>query len=389
MLLGVALDGADSPRGGCTTHLAALILRELCHEGYTLYDYPWLVRLNPTVPMKTRGNGAIALWLLVDTRLEADKVWRLVRRSLSDYARATGSAEKAAAALILLDGETLKVRPAPLRLLYYRAVSDYVPRETALQIAKLTSAELYTVGGGVVGPLAALGADMAYDHTFELLLYMPPHLWGKRPRLPDQLVLEVRYRLGPDDIATYDPLSRRPLIQPHGPDPVLAGIRSEHAEPLATIPGLIPSEYYELYAIYRTNQHTDAHLQPRAISEMKPYRCGIVEAYVESVEKLPGGHTILHACDETGCIDAALYRETRLAEHAERLLGHRVRIAGCVKPHRRRLTLNTEKIDAGIGLLEPPPSAWHHLYMPGYRYERVTRPRGLKPPRDPCGSTAH
>ncbi len=383
MLLGIALDGADSPRGGCTTHLAALLARSLCSEGYTLFDYPWLVRLDPAVPMKTRGNGAVALWLLVDTRSEAERVWRRVLGELRAYSSATGSAGKAAAAALLLEEEHLRARPPALRLIYYRAVSDYVPRSVALRAARLAGVA-WLAGGGVTGPLAALGADLAYDHTFELLLYMPPRLWGRRPRLPDDLVLELRYRLGPYDIASYDPRRSKPLIQPHGPDPVLAGIRSEEPGILRETAALIPRDYFDAAILYRTNQHTDAHLQPLTVSEIRPYKCGTVEATVEDATMLPGGHALLKICDETGCTYAAVYRETGLARYCTRLLGRRARIAGCAKPHRGLTTLNVEKMHVGGALLEPPPSAWHHLYMPGYRYERVQRPRGLRPPGDAC-----
>src|SRR2546425_11944426 len=44
----------------CTTFLATEIIRELTGD-YDLIGYPRLVRLNPNIPWKTRGNGAIAI----------------------------------------------------------------------------------------------------------------------------------------------------------------------------------------------------------------------------------------------------------------------------------------------------------------------------------------
>ncbi|HIP57247.1 MAG TPA: hypothetical protein EYH02_04175, partial [Ignisphaera aggregans] len=60
--LHLAFDDVDSPYGGCTTHAATYLLGLLQHElNVKLLDYPHLVRLNPSIPWKTRGNGAIAL----------------------------------------------------------------------------------------------------------------------------------------------------------------------------------------------------------------------------------------------------------------------------------------------------------------------------------------
>ncbi|MCD6383503.1 MAG: DNA-binding protein, partial [Thermoplasmata archaeon] len=53
----VAIDDTDSPNGGCTTYLTFDLLSRIT-ERYALLGYPRLVRLNPTVPWKTRGNGA-------------------------------------------------------------------------------------------------------------------------------------------------------------------------------------------------------------------------------------------------------------------------------------------------------------------------------------------
>ncbi|MFO1535851.1 MAG: hypothetical protein ABR586_09320, partial [Thermoplasmatota archaeon] len=55
----LAFDDTDGPEGGCTTHLAFRVLLEL--PRLALAGLPRLVRLNPNVPWKTRGNGAVVL----------------------------------------------------------------------------------------------------------------------------------------------------------------------------------------------------------------------------------------------------------------------------------------------------------------------------------------
>ena len=66
----IGFDDTDSTRGGCTTHVAALLMEKLEKLNVTFLDYPQLIRLNPNVPWKTRGNGALCLRIKHNTDLE-------------------------------------------------------------------------------------------------------------------------------------------------------------------------------------------------------------------------------------------------------------------------------------------------------------------------------
>ena len=58
----VAADDTDSMRGNCTTFLATEIIFELLfNQGLDLIGFPRLVRLNPAIPWKTRGNGSLVM----------------------------------------------------------------------------------------------------------------------------------------------------------------------------------------------------------------------------------------------------------------------------------------------------------------------------------------
>jgi tRNA(Ile2)-agmatinylcytidine synthase len=59
----IGLDDTDSAKGGCTTYLAAVLIEKLAQFQVRFIDYPRLIRLNPNVPWKTRGNGALCLSL--------------------------------------------------------------------------------------------------------------------------------------------------------------------------------------------------------------------------------------------------------------------------------------------------------------------------------------
>ncbi len=54
----VGMDDTDSIEGMCTTFLCYSAVKRLLADGKTrLVDYPHLIRLNPNIPWKTRGNA--------------------------------------------------------------------------------------------------------------------------------------------------------------------------------------------------------------------------------------------------------------------------------------------------------------------------------------------
>ncbi|MCS7138986.1 MAG: hypothetical protein NZ873_02900, partial [Crenarchaeota archaeon] len=66
-LLNVGIDDTDSEIFGCTTYVATKIVSYLDNtSGVKFIDYPLLVRLNPNIPWKTRGNGAVSIRVTVD-----------------------------------------------------------------------------------------------------------------------------------------------------------------------------------------------------------------------------------------------------------------------------------------------------------------------------------
>jgi tRNA(Ile2)-agmatinylcytidine synthase len=66
----IGIDDTDSTKGGCTTYIAALLAVELEQLGAQFLDYPNLIRLNPNVPWKTRGNGALCLQISYPENIE-------------------------------------------------------------------------------------------------------------------------------------------------------------------------------------------------------------------------------------------------------------------------------------------------------------------------------
>ena len=60
-ILHIGIDDTDSPKGMCTTFLSYKIVKFLEKEEIQFMDFPSLIRFNPNIPWKTRGNGAVRL----------------------------------------------------------------------------------------------------------------------------------------------------------------------------------------------------------------------------------------------------------------------------------------------------------------------------------------
>ena len=70
-LLHIGIDDTDSLDGRCTAHLAYNIVRHILKNRLgDFVDYPLLIRLNPNIPWKTRGNAAVCLRLRTHDRKE-------------------------------------------------------------------------------------------------------------------------------------------------------------------------------------------------------------------------------------------------------------------------------------------------------------------------------
>ncbi|MDP6457987.1 MAG: hypothetical protein QGF78_01460, partial [Candidatus Bathyarchaeota archaeon] len=85
VLLHIGIDDTDSLSGGCTTYIAARLIDVLNGLGARFVDYPNLLRLNPNVPWKTRGNGSICLRVEVNQSRE-EKLHRMILELVESYA---------------------------------------------------------------------------------------------------------------------------------------------------------------------------------------------------------------------------------------------------------------------------------------------------------------
>ena len=351
MLLHIGLDDTDSPEGGCTTYICARLVEELEALGVRFTDYPNLLRLNPNVPWKTRGNGAVCLRVEVEPGKEG-VVRRMVVEAVEGLAEF--QCENTNPGVVFHNGEV----PDSFKDFSEQVVQGIVTLEEALDVIDGAGAQAigYKNRRGLIGALAAVGGLQRGDHTFEVLTYRRPENCGSPRMLDEGSVRAMDEATGDATFNNVDPESGRILIAPHGPDPVLYGVRGENPEAVHAAYGLVmPLEPVERWAIFRSNQGTDAHLRHRSnIDQFAPYSPAIVTGDItETPKTIKGGHVIFGLSDETGRIDCAAYEPTgSFREVVRRLIpGDSVRAHGGVREESSRRTLNLEKMEV-LGLAE-------------------------------------
>lgn len=341
----IGIDDTDSNEGMCTTYLGALLLEELQAYG-TVEALPLLVRLNPTIPYKTRGNAAVALKLKTDF---PEKVIAHVLSRIEELARM--ECEKTnPGAVFILEMEYENLKPV-LRDFLKEAVEDVIEIEkaTSLILKFGISSKGFKNGRGLIGALAACGAMLnpeEWDHTYEHLAYRQKGKWGTPRKIEMKSFFEADRETYPETWDTVDLTNRLVVCVPHSADPVLFGIRGENPEIVTEAARMIRSEPIERFAVYMTNQGTDMHLLPAAnIAEVRNLHSYRLEGTVSAVPRtICGGHVFFPIQDEKGDkIDCAAFEPTKNFRELVRKLipGDKVVLSGSVTS----MTLNIEKME--------------------------------------------
>jgi tRNA(Ile2)-agmatinylcytidine synthase len=348
----VGIDDTDSRLGGCTTYTAALIFQELVSKGFKPLDYPWLVRLNPNIPWKTRGNAALSLHF----RLEEEQLDEVKKTALAIVEETSDITQRSTdPAVVFLKGAVSSL----LTEFSTRALHDVLSVREARHVADAVQAETHLLKGsrGLVGGLASIGADFSGDHTFEIIAYRTRENRGRVRKVNKDSIRRMDEAYRGSTFNNIDPETGRVLICPHGPDPVLFGIRGEDPRSLVKAYKLVDAEErVERVVIFKSNQGTDAHLSRHGkIQSLRPYQSAVIAGRVlQSPRVLRGGHVIFRTGDETGSVDCAAYSTTKSINETTRHLipGDAVIASGGIRPRPPGdLTMNVEKLEV-TGLAE-------------------------------------
>lgn len=355
MELNIGIDDTDTRQGGCTTYIAAVLNDELAR--IAVIKELKLVRLNPNIPWKTRGNGAVALKLQTE---HVEDVLKISKATIETYS-ALGE-ENTNPGAAFLKGEPGKV----LQDFYRESLTKIVSIDKARHIAECLGIGTLTYGNGrgLIGALAAIGADL-HEHTYELTAYRRPENWGTPRNLDIESVHEMDRMTSPDTYNNIDPETGRILITPRSSCPILYGVRSRTRQGLELAKSILKTgEPVERYALFKTNQGTDSHLIETAIGGAEPFSNVIVKGKVSHKPRtIMGGHVIFRLADETDTVDCAAYEPTgSFREIVKQLMPNDiVKAYGGVRNTRsgRSLTINLEKLDimelAKTGIQKNPP----------------------------------
>ncbi|MEM4849711.1 MAG: tRNA(Ile)(2)-agmatinylcytidine synthase [Desulfurococcaceae archaeon] len=357
LIINIGFDSIDTPKGGCTTHFVSLLLKEwIKKKNIDLIDYPNLIRLNPAIPWKTRGNGAVALRLKTSDENKAIDYYEDAIVFLDSYLKEYSKnwTEHGDPSISIYIGDPVENKL--LKWFSEKSLYDYITIDLVEKILDkingLTKYFFLKSKRGLIGCLSSIGYRMINtDYTYELIVYRREEYFGTNRRVDVNSILLMDKLFSDNTILNYDYEKNRPLIIPHGPDPVLLGIRGEEPDTLFKALSVLKiEEPLSLIVVFRTNQHTDAHLKKiNDLREVYPYRSVRVEATVYSKPiRLIGGHVFFQVSDNYRVVDIMVYEPTGYLRNIVEKLnpGDYVEVMGSVRPpsFKHDMCINLEKI---------------------------------------------
>ena len=341
--LHIGFDDTDSRKGMCTTFLAYKIVEYLKKEKVKFLDYPYLIRFNPNVPWKTRGNGAVAL------KIETKKP-HFIKKNIIRYIKKYSAVKDGAnPGLVFYENKDI---PESFFKFGKMALYQLLSRNEMKKFVQENKIETYQLGNGqgLIGAIGAIGYNFR-DHTFELISYRNKKNLGKKRIIFKESVKKMQQITFPQTFNSFDESKNRILIAPHGPDPVFFGIRGEDPDTLIKGASLVKSaEKSHGYMIFRSNQGTGDHLQNElSIMNLRPFSSGyLVGKISEKPHTVLGGHVFFYITVKDIKVKCAIYKPTKLTFIAQRLIeGDLVKIGGGIRKASKNHTrvLNVEFLE--------------------------------------------
>jgi tRNA(Ile2)-agmatinylcytidine synthase len=325
----------------CTTYLGAVLARRLIRE-HMIVNEARLVRLNPNVTFKTRGNAAIALDVNGDIETAFNVACSTVEE-LADF-----SCGNTNPGVVVVDER-------PDSAFYRKAVTDFCQIDEAIELLEAAGAHYrgYKNKRGLIGATAAV-ASVLEDRTSEILVYRQQEHWGTQRDVDRHSLFNAEQATFPHTWDTVDTSNDVVVCVPHTPDPVLFGIRGESPQWVMAARQIIQSEKPGLEQIWVTNQGTDAHILAGRIGDLcegLSYRVrGIV---VDAPSTMTGGHVSFTISDNDHTVRCMAYEPTKNFRQIVRELvaGDEITAYGSYK----KGSINLEKINI-VSLVKPETS---------------------------------
>jgi tRNA(Ile2)-agmatinylcytidine synthase len=322
--------------------------------------------LNPNIPWKTRGNGAVSFKIgiggfgckskigqienkkiicfsksnnLKNFNNHLDRVRNIISDVFNDYARIED---------INTNPGFVILKKKPSFDVYKKGVRDIL---TVNEIKNILSSfdgfyKGYKNSRGLIGAVASTSWKPKNDKTFELISYRLEEKWGTKRFVDEESVKKID-RLYPSTFDNYDYENKHNRIVPNSPCPILYGVRGDDSNDLIKSKSLIKSEKVDSWIIFQTNQGTDDHLQNKKINKIKPFESvKVTGSVIVKPFTIKGGHVIFTISNnDNEQIDCAAYEPTKKFRKMirELLIGDLVEVCGGVR--KKPLTINIEKIN--------------------------------------------
>jgi tRNA(Ile2)-agmatinylcytidine synthase len=248
----------------------------------------------------------------------------------------------------------------PPATFYWRSVREIVPIAHAKSVLRAAGARWRTQGSerGLVGATATIAWPGGHP-TWELLAYRTPGHEGD-PRRVDAASVVVAGSRFPSLFLCHDPRTRRLLVAPHTPCPILYGLRA--TDPITPLRAwrTVRSEPVSRWLLFRTNQASGDHLVRRSASAIPPYGGAIVDGLVSGrPEVLPGGHVRLSLSDgPASSVECLAFEPTKTLPRVARSLlpGDEVEVWGsrADDPPLRLEGLRVVRLRPRFGPIVPP-----------------------------------
>lgn len=317
----IGVDDTDGPDGMCTTYLMTRIVEE---NTDLLAGYPRLVRLNPNVPFRTRGNGALSIKAGTGRhKLTVGYVGdREIRTSAfeHDVDVPEGSANEMWNLVQELSAKSENTNPGLVignpdahGKFYSRAVTRILPLKESISYVRKQSVDvrMHGSGRGIIGAFASISWPSEHS-TYEVIAYSFPHAF----KISKSDMLEIASYAESFDFTfnSMDYRNAHASIFPNPRTPVIYGIRGTDPDKLLQLASDINERFSleaERFFVFRSNQGTDDHIMQYTgkLTEMCSYRIrGRVSKYPRAIR---GGHYFSEIISNGKNIGIAAFEPTK------------------------------------------------------------------------------
>ena len=275
----IGIDDTDSRNAGCTTYIAFRIVSTFADRVSSL---PRLVRLNPNLKYKTRGNGALSVRISSMTGGEKTVVGRFDRNEISlnlqnddtypDFPEIDDKSMMEKVREIVEEyyeknqpntnpGIVISSKKFDADI-YRRALENDIPMDYIEEILKRTDSIYHKIGNGrgIIGATSSIAWDRKRT-TYELLNYKYP-----KAEYVDDEVKTIIGKIAESYESTFNNMELEDgkiCLFPKDRTPVIYGIRGLVFDDLIQIQEEINSRFPDFernYMIFATNQGTDDHI---------------------------------------------------------------------------------------------------------------------------------